>query len=109
MRRLNERNEDFQSSLVRLKDKAILSNFPKKLTDRIITTASSWDSRFPPDSTTPANSKSPGLVYSSSEFAKTVRTSARVETFRSGHLQKARQFVYTADPFQKTLPPNNIC
>ena len=57
MRRLNERNEDFQSSLVRLKDKAILSNFPKKLTNRIITTASSWSSRFPPDLTTPTSSK----------------------------------------------------
>ena len=57
MRRLNERNEDFQSSLMRLKYKAILSNFPKKLTNRTITTASSWSSIFPPNLTTPTSSK----------------------------------------------------
>ena len=77
MRRLNERNEDFQSSLVRLKDKAILSNFPKKLTDRIITTASSWNSRFPPDSTTPANSKSKEVLAWSTAHPSLLKLSER--------------------------------
>ena len=48
MRRLNKRKEDFEGSLERLKQKALRSNFPKHLTNRIISTASSWENRFPP-------------------------------------------------------------
>ena len=56
MRRLNERNEDFHTSLQRLKNKALMSSFPKKLTARIIDNASSWEDRFPPNrSTTESN------------------------------------------------------
>ena len=56
MRRLNERNEDFHTSLQRLKNKALMSSFPKKLTARIIDNASSWEDRFPQNrSTTESN------------------------------------------------------
>ena len=48
MRRLNEKKEDFEISLERLKEKALRSNFPKLLTKRIVNTASLWESRFAP-------------------------------------------------------------
>lgn len=48
MRRLNEKKDDFDVSLERLKHKALRSCFPKHLTNRIISTAATWESRFPP-------------------------------------------------------------
>ena len=49
MRRLNEKQNDFQESLDRLKCKSLKSNFPKKLTNRLIENASTWIARFPPN------------------------------------------------------------
>ena len=49
MRQLNEKQTDFQESLNRLKCKALKSNFPKKLTNRLIENASTWTARFPPN------------------------------------------------------------
>ena len=49
MRRLNKKQTDFQESLDRLKCKALKSNFPKKLTIRLIENASTWTARFPPN------------------------------------------------------------
>ena len=48
MRRLNERKEDFDNSLERLRERAAKSNFPKHLTTRIIANAAEWKEIFPP-------------------------------------------------------------
>jgi len=48
LRRLKERKEDYLSSLNRLKDKAIRSNFPLDMTNDMIATASNWEERLRP-------------------------------------------------------------
>jgi len=46
LRRLNQRKEDYLSSLNRLKEKAIRSSFPLDMTNDMIATASNWEERL---------------------------------------------------------------
>jgi len=48
LRRLNQRKKDYLSSLNRLKEKAIRSNFPVDMTNDVIATASNWEERLRP-------------------------------------------------------------
>jgi len=48
LRRLNQRKDDYLSSLNRLKEKAIRSKFPLNLTNDIIALASNWEERIRP-------------------------------------------------------------
>jgi len=46
LRRLNQRKEDYLSSLNRLKEKAIRSSFTLDMTDDMIAMASNWEERL---------------------------------------------------------------
>jgi len=46
LRRLNQRKEDYLSSLNRLKEKAIRSSFPLDMTNDMIAMASYWEERL---------------------------------------------------------------
>ena len=48
LRRLNQRKNDYLSSLNRLKEKAIRSKFPLNMTNDMITLASNWEDRLRP-------------------------------------------------------------
>ena len=50
LRRLNEKSEDYQQSLQRLKDKALRSGFPQNMTHNMIELASTWEERLRPTS-----------------------------------------------------------
>jgi len=47
LRRLNQRKEDYLSSLNRLKEKAICSNFPLDMTNDMIAVVSNWEAMHP--------------------------------------------------------------
>ena len=48
MRRLNERDEDYQSALVRLRNRALRSGFSQNMVQDMIALASSWKIRLHP-------------------------------------------------------------
>ena len=48
LRRLNQRKDDYLSSLNRLKEKAIRSKFPLNMTNDMIALASNWEDRLRP-------------------------------------------------------------
>ena len=48
LRRLNQRKDDYLSSLNRLKEKAIRSKFPLNTTNDMIALASIWEDRLQP-------------------------------------------------------------
>jgi len=52
LRRLNQRKVDYVSSLNRLKEKAIRSNFPLDMTNDTIAMASNWEKRLRPQNAT---------------------------------------------------------
>jgi len=48
LRRLNQRKDDYLSSLNRLKEKAISAKFPLNMTNDMIALASNWEDRLRP-------------------------------------------------------------
>jgi len=48
LRRLNQRKDDYLSSLNRLKEKAIRSKFPLNMTNDMVSLASNWEDRLRP-------------------------------------------------------------
>ena len=52
LRRLNQRKDDYLSSLNRLKEKAIRSKFPMNTTNDMIALASNWEDRLRPQNAT---------------------------------------------------------
>jgi len=52
LRRLNQRKDDYLSSLNRLREKAIRSKFPLNMTNDMIALASNWEDRLRPQNAT---------------------------------------------------------
>ena len=61
LRRLNQRKDDYLSSLNRLKAKAICSKFPLNMTNDMIALASNWEDRLRPQNATRKNTHRFGL------------------------------------------------
>ena len=64
MRRLDESTDEYLNSLQQLKTKCLKSNFNCSLVNKILKIATTWQSRFSPDSTTSSQQvKSKKLVW----------------------------------------------
>ena len=59
LRRLNERQEDYQNSINELKDKCLSSGFNKKVTQTMIQKVSTWTERFGPTNQKKQTEKNP--------------------------------------------------
>ena len=120
MRRLNERNEDFIESLERLRKKAMKSNFPRNLTNRITNTASTWKHRFPPSANEREEQK-PKIIPWATAHPKLLQPSDRQRqlkpsatiTFKkpsnlSTHLIHFRKLCHESKPIPNDTEPKSM-
>jgi len=62
MRRLNERDDDYQLALREIQFKAIASSFPRSMVRDMVSKAAKWQSRFPPIKNTQETAKTAHIV-----------------------------------------------
>ena len=101
MRRLDESTDEYLNSLQQLKTKCLKSNFNCSLVNKIFKIATTWQSRFSPDSTTSSQQvKSKKLVWAT-PFTKFLSFN-KTET----KLIPSASVIYKNPPTFREIPTN---